>query len=186
MLDYAGMVPPENEVDRTLHAFHRGKTNSIKKGKWPESTTAEEIIDNLYKLLEERNISPGRFDKEVLLKLLDDRHGGTPHPQVLDDAGHRSLKELHMAIGEMSYLRRDPVTGRSDEDVRILSDEKMWNAQCGSQIIGQGGAGFFEVEIRGTELMITLHYIDDIDKENVVTGSISLPAIDLTELVQYK
>ena len=186
LLDYAGMVPPENEVDRTLHAFHRGKTNSIKKGKWPESTTAEEIIDNLYKLLEERNISPGRFDKEVLLKLLGDRHGGTPHPQVLDDAGHRSLKELHMAIGEMSYLRRDPVTGRSDGDVRILSDEKMWNAQCGSQIIGQGGAGFFEVEIRGTELMITLHYIDDIDKENVVTGSISLPAIDLTELVQYK
>ena len=186
LLDYAGMVPPENEVDRTLHAFHRGKANSIKKGKWPEGTTAEEIIDKLYKLLEERNISPGKFDKEVLLKLLDDKHGGTPHPQVLDDAGHRSLKELHMAIGEMSYLQRDQVKGRPYEEVRILSDEKMWNAQCGPQIIGHGGAGFFEVEIRGKELMITLHYIDDIDKENIVKGSIPLPAIDLNKLAQHK
>ena len=186
LLDYAGMVPPENEVDRTFHAFHRGKANSIKKGKWPEGTTAEEIIDNLYELLEERNISPDKFDKEVLLKLLDDRHGGTPHPQVLDDAGHRTLKELHMVIGEMSYLQRDQVKGRPDEEVRVLSDEKLWNAQCGPQIIGLGAAGFFELEIRGEELIITLHYIDDIDKENVVTGRIPLPAIDLTKLVQHK
>ena len=186
LLDYAGMVPPENEVDRTLHAFHRGKANSIKKGKWPEGTTAEEIIDKLYKLLEERNISPEKFDKGVLLKLLDDRHGGAPHPQALDDIRHKMLKELHMLVGEMSYLQRDQVRGRSDKDVRILSDAKMWNVQCGPQIIGQGGAGFFEVEIRGKELMITLHYIDDIDKENVVTGRIPLPAIDLTKLVQRK
>ena len=137
-------------------------------------------------LLEKRNISPGKFDKEVLLKLLDDRHGGTPHPQVLDDLGHRTLKELHMAIGEMSHLQRDQVNGRPDEEVRVLSDEKLWNAQCGPQIIGLGAAGFFELEIHGEELIITLHYIDDIDKENVVTGSIPLPAIDLTKLVQHK
>lgn len=185
LLDYAGMVPPENEVDRTLHAFHRGTANSIKKGKWPAGTTAEEIVDNLYRLLEERNVPPGRFDRDVLLKLLDDRQGGAPHPQVLDDAGHLALKELHMAIGEMSYLRRDAVKGRSDEDVGILSDEQLWNEQCGPQVIGHGGAGFFEVEIRGTELLITLHYIDDLDKENVVTGSIPLPAIDLTELLRH-
>ena len=48
LLDYTGMVPPENEADRTFHAFHRGKANSINKGKWPEGTTSEEIIDNLY------------------------------------------------------------------------------------------------------------------------------------------
>ena len=186
LLDYAGMVPPENEADRTLYAFHRGRANAIRKGKFPEGTAAEEIIENLDKLLEGKNISPDKFDKEVLLKLLDDEHGGPPHPPVLDDVGHRTLKELHVAIGEMSYLQRDPVRGRPDEEVRILTGEELWKAQCGTEIIGHGGAGFFEVEIRGEELTITLHYIDDIDKEDVVRGSIPLPVIDLTKLVQHK
>ena len=186
LLDYAGMVPPKNEADRTLYAFHRGKANAIRKGKFPEGTTAEEIIENLDKLLEGKNISPDKFDKEVLLKLLDDEHGGPPHPPVPDDVGHRTLKELHVAIGEMSYLQRDRVRGRPDEEVRILTGEELWKAQCGTEIIGHGGAGFFEVEIRGEELTITLHYIDDIDKEDVVRGSIPLPVIDLTKLVQHK
>ena len=185
LLDYAGMVPPENEADRTLYAFHRGMSNAIRKRKFPEGTRAEEIIEKLDKLLEKKNVSPGKFDKEVLLKMLDDEHGGPPHPPVLDDIRHKTLKELHMLVGEMSYLQRDPVRGRPDEEVRILTDEKMWKAQCGPEIIGHGGAGFFEVEIRAKQLMITLHYIDDIDKENVVTGRIPLPAIDLAKLVQH-
>ena len=186
LLDYAGMVPPESEADRTLYAFHRGRANAVRKGKFPRGTTAEEIIENLDRLLEEKNVSPGKFDKEILLKLLDDEHGGPPHPPVFDDIRHKTLKQLHMLVGEMSYLQRDPVTGRPDEEVRILTDEEMWKAQCGPEIIGHGGAGFFEVEIRGKELRITLHYIDDIDEENVVRGSIPLPAIDLTMLVQHK
>ncbi len=185
LLDYAGMVPPENEADRTLYAFHRGRANAIRKGKFPKGTTAEEMIEKLDKLLEEKNISPGKFDKEVLLKLLHDEHGGPPHPPVLDDIRHKTLKQLHMLIGEMSYLQRDPVKGRPDEEVRILSNEEMWNTLCGPEIIGHGGAGFFEVEVRGKDLVITLHYIDDIDKENVVTGRIALPAVDLTKLVQH-